>query len=112
MLNLSARSEAPDVTKLSDTELLQQLADQAKQLGLSLDALLDRGIDPGPAELRALCDRALEASMDALPDHAALKLGECTADLKHQLACRCGRVDRLLVEVQVDAAGLQRLDRA
>jgi hypothetical protein len=34
--------------------------------------------------LRALRDRALEASLDALADHAALKLGESTADLKHE----------------------------
>ena len=37
-------------------------------------------------KLRALCDRALKASVDALPDHAALKLGEGTANLKHKLA--------------------------
>jgi hypothetical protein len=35
--------------------------------------------------------------VDALPDHAALKLGESIADLKHQLAYGGGRVDRLLV---------------
>ena len=50
--------------------------------------------------------------MDALTDHAALKLGKSAADLKHQLAGWRGRVDRLLVEVQIDIAGLQRLDRA
>src|SRR5262249_46090121 len=31
----------------------------------------------------------LKTSVDALTDHAALKLGERAADLKHQLACRC-----------------------
>src|SRR5262249_13674601 len=41
------------------------------------------------AERFALCDRALKTSVDALTDHAALKLGERAADLKHQLACRC-----------------------
>jgi hypothetical protein len=30
-------------------------------------------------------DRALEASVDALLDHVALKLGERAADLKHSL---------------------------
>src|SRR5215469_4005042 len=78
---------------------------------LSLDALFKRGIDPGPTELLALRHGALEASVDALPDHAALKLGERAADLKHQLASRCRGIDRLLVEVQINAAGLQRLDR-
>jgi hypothetical protein len=37
MLNISAKSEAPDVTKLSDAELIQQLADQAKELGIEID---------------------------------------------------------------------------
>jgi hypothetical protein len=37
MLNLSAKSEAPDVTKLSDAELIQRLADQAKELGIEID---------------------------------------------------------------------------
>ena len=37
MLNLSARSEAPDVTKLSDSELIAQLARQAKELGIEID---------------------------------------------------------------------------
>jgi hypothetical protein len=50
--------------------------------------------------------------IDALSDHAALKLSKCARDLKHQLASRRGGVDRLLVEVQIDTADLQRLDRA
>jgi hypothetical protein len=37
MLNLSAKSEAPDVTKLSDAELIAQLAQQAKELGIEID---------------------------------------------------------------------------
>jgi hypothetical protein len=37
MLNLGAKSEAPGVTKLSDAELIQQLADQAKELGIEID---------------------------------------------------------------------------
>ena len=36
-MNISARTEAPDVTKLSDAELIQQLADQAKELGIEID---------------------------------------------------------------------------
>ena len=37
MLNLSAKSEAPDVTKLSDAELIAQLAQMAKELGIEID---------------------------------------------------------------------------
>ncbi len=37
MLNIGAKEQAPDVTKLSDAELIQQLADQAKELGIEID---------------------------------------------------------------------------
>ena len=39
-------------------------------------------------------------------------LNDAAADLKHELAGRRGGVDRLLIEVQIDGAGLQGLDRA
>jgi len=94
----------------ADATLTRDLAHAFAGAQLRLDALFDGWIDFRPTKLLALCDRPLEASVDAMPDHAALKLGKGTADLKHQLACRCGRVDRLLVEVQIDAA-VQRLDR-
>jgi hypothetical protein len=41
MLNFSARSEAPDVTKLSDAELIETLARQARELGVSIDLSYD-----------------------------------------------------------------------
>jgi hypothetical protein len=37
MLNLNAKSDAADVTKLSDEELISTLAQQAKELGISID---------------------------------------------------------------------------
>src|SRR6516165_9316717 len=37
MLNISAKEAPKDVTQLSDAELIQQLADQAKQLGIQID---------------------------------------------------------------------------
>ena len=37
MLNIGAKEQAPDITKLSDAELIQQLADQAKELGIEID---------------------------------------------------------------------------
>jgi hypothetical protein len=46
---------------------------------LSLDALFERGIDPRPTELLALCHSPPKASVDTLPDHAALKLSKGTA---------------------------------
>jgi hypothetical protein len=47
-----------------------------------------------------------------MSDPTALELRKSPADLEHQLAGRSGRVDCLLIEVQVDVAGLQGLDRA
>jgi hypothetical protein len=96
----------------ADAALTRDLAHALAEAQLSLDALFDGRIDFRPAELLALCDRALKTSVDALTDHAALKLGKSAADLKHELAGWRGGVDRLLIEVQIDAAGLQRLDRA
>jgi hypothetical protein len=37
MLNLSAKQSAPDVTQLSDAELIETLARQAKELGVEID---------------------------------------------------------------------------
>jgi hypothetical protein len=37
MLNISAKDAPRDVTQLSDAELIQQLADQAKELGIEID---------------------------------------------------------------------------
>src|SRR6516164_5627910 len=37
MLNISAKSEAADVTKLSDAELIETLARQARELGIEID---------------------------------------------------------------------------
>src|SRR5690348_1350549 len=50
---------------------------------LSLNALFERSINPRPTELLALRHSPLKASVNTLPDHAALKLGKGTADLKH-----------------------------
>src|SRR5215831_14809188 len=89
----------------ADAKLACDLAHALAIPQLSLDAFLDRGIDPWPTKLLALCDRPLEASVHTLPDHAALKLRKSTADLKHELTGRRGGIDRLLIEVQIDGAG-------
>jgi hypothetical protein len=96
----------------ADATLARDLAYAFAATQMRLDAHFKRGIDPRPAELLALRDRALKTSVDPLTDHAALKLGKSAADLKHELAGRRGGVDRLLIEVQIDGAGLQGLDRA
>jgi hypothetical protein len=50
MLNLSAKSEAPDVTKLSDAELIESLARQAKELGVTIDLSYSFAQQPPAAE--------------------------------------------------------------
>jgi hypothetical protein len=50
--------------------------------------------------------------MNTLANHAAFKLGKGARDLKHEPAGRRPRVDRLLVQEQVNTAGFERLDRA
>jgi len=62
--------------------------------------------DLRPPELLTLFYRPLKPSIDSLADHAALKLGKGAGDLKHELASRRDGVDRLLVEVQINPAGL------
>jgi len=37
MLNISAKEAPRDVTQLSDAQLIQQLADQARELGIKID---------------------------------------------------------------------------
>jgi hypothetical protein len=68
----------------ADATLAGNSQDAFADAQLSLDALFDGGIDPRPTELLALRYGALKASVHALPDHAALKLGKRAADLKHQ----------------------------
>jgi hypothetical protein len=57
----------------------------------------------------ALRDGSLEASMDTLADERPLELGKCTCGLENELAHGRRGFDRLLIEVEIDAAGLQML---
>src|SRR5262249_13202739 len=68
--------------------------------GRELSVPLDRGLD------------GLQPGAYPLPDHAALELSECACNLEDELSHRAGRVDVLLVEVEVDAGGLEVLDSA
>jgi hypothetical protein len=94
----------------ADAQLTRDLAYAFAATQMRLDTLFDVGVDPRPAELLALCYRALKARFDALSDHAALELGKCAGHLQHQLPRRRGRVDRLLIKVQVNPDCLERLD--
>jgi hypothetical protein len=73
-------------------------------------AALDVGADTRPAELLlALGHHACQARLDALPDHGALELGEDAHHAEHGRAGRRRGVQRLLVEEEVDAGGVQLL---
>jgi hypothetical protein len=41
----------------------------------------------------------------ARPGHRTLELGKCARVLEHELAARSRRIDRLLIQVQIDTAG-------
>jgi hypothetical protein len=47
----------------------------------------------------------------ALADYGSLELSEGSGNLEHQLSRRRSGIDRLLIEVQIDAARLQMLNR-
>jgi hypothetical protein len=59
-----------------------------------------------------LSNSAFEPRLDPLSDHGPLELGEGAGDLKHELSHRRGRVDRLLIQAQIDVDCLKVLDRA
>jgi hypothetical protein len=48
--------------------------------------------------------------VDTLAAHGALELAVGARDLEQQAAHRCGGVDVLLIEVEVDAGGLEVLN--
>jgi hypothetical protein len=76
---------------------------------LTLDSFFQGGVD---LRLFARLHGSPKPGADTLADHAALKLGKGARDLKHEPPGRGGRVNRLLVEVQIDAASLQLLNCA
>ena len=57
--------------------------------------------------LDAIGPRPCQACIDAIHDHAALELGEDATHLEHGTARRCGRIERLPMQVQVTAHRLQ-----
>ena len=96
-----AGSEAEGLCDFKDARSLGEVAS-----GLPLDCARHLG-PPQPLPLRP---SAAETGVDALPDHGALELSKSPANLKHQATSRRGRVDRLLVEVQINAARFEVLD--
>jgi hypothetical protein len=84
--NFGSQERAPDITKLSDAELIQQLADQAKELGIEIDLnysfakpvpaaseptevneVIDNAVAPGTADSGADAQAAKELTISAQP---------------------------------------------
>ena len=59
--------------------------------------------DARPPQLRSRSPCPRQARSDSLLDHRALELGKDTEHAKHRLAGRCGGVEALLVQEEVDA---------
>src|SRR5262245_2502138 len=108
----------------AEANLPRHLAD-ADPLGQLSPCALDLvGFGTGPAQFRAhdaplalelavageLILDDVQPSPDALADHGALKLTEGACDLEQQLAVGRGGIDVLLIEIQIDAHGLEWLD--
>ena len=53
-----------------------------------------------------------QPSHDTFPDHGAFKLGKHAKHLKHRAAGRRGGVEPLLMQIQVDALGVEFLQDA
>jgi len=66
----------------------------------------------GATKLLTRCFGPLKPRVDPLSDHAALEFGKSAGNLKHELSGRCGRVERLLIKVEIDAICLQSLNGA
>ena len=64
------------------------------------------GIGSGRTEPHALGPGIGEARLHSIPDHRSLELCEDAHHLEEGAACRRGRVDCLLVEVQVYARAM------
>src|SRR5215469_8566508 len=66
------------------------------------DGLLNVGWDRRPPQFLAAGTRPGEPSLDPLLDHGAFELGEGPHHLEHGPACRGGRVEALLMQVEID----------
>src|SRR5262249_3877361 len=75
------------------------------------DALLLLLTDSGAAELDAMCFSSCHARLDPFLDHRPLELGKHTHHLEQRAARRRGSVQRLLMQIKIDARFVQLLQR-
>jgi hypothetical protein len=93
----------------AETNLFGNLHDACSLPKLGTGAFKGGRVIEWPAKCFAVRNGSFKASMDPLPDHAALKLGKGANDLKHQLAgWRCG-VNELLVDEKINPTVFEML---
>ena len=93
----------------AEANLLGNLHDACSLPKLGTGAFKGGRVIEWPAKCFAVRNSSLKASMDPLPDHAALKLGKGANDLKHQLAgWRCG-VNELPVDEKINPTVFEML---
>src|SRR5579883_25076 len=76
------------------------------------DRALFGGGDAWPPEALALAPRPRQARFDALDDDGALELGENAHHLEHRFPRRRAGIEPLLMQVQIDALGVQLAEEA
>ena len=95
----------------ADMMLGGELADAGAALLQGVpDFALDGDRDRWPAETLALGAGTSKADVDSVLDDAALELGKDSHHLEHRAARRCGRIEPLLVQVNVNALGVEFLE--
>lgn len=91
----------------ADAELCRDLLDAFALEARGTDPFLDALWCTWPAQGLALCPGSLQSGLDPLADHRAFELGKYATHLKHGFAGHGRGIDALLVEVQIDALGLE-----
>src|ERR1700722_1142575 len=92
----SAIAEANQLRHVVDTEAAQRQSRLINRVGIIQRA----------TELLAIRHSAVQPGVNSRLDHGALKLSESASHLQHQLPTWRGRIDRLLIKIQINAAGL------
>src|SRR5437763_5670474 len=95
----------------ADTELRRGLQDALARCECLIDGPLSLRVDLWSSKPFPLRPGPRQASVDPLLDHASFKLCERASDLEKQLSGWCGRVDVLLIEIQVNAGRFEVLYR-
>jgi hypothetical protein len=91
----------------ADAECLRRFEDPSPGRQLLLDALDDYLAHWTTPKPLSLAPRPREAALDALDNHGALELGKDAHHLKHRLTGWRASVDTLLMEVEINALGVE-----